>query len=323
MTRSLLGTLAVLTAAVLWGTTGTAATFAPDVPPLAIGAFAMGVGGLLQAAIAARTLWVSRRRLRHSTGLILLGAAAVAVYPLAFYASMRLAGVAVGTVISIASAPIFSALLERLLDSARLSLRWAIAAALAIAGSSALCLSQAGQAGHDPATTLAGIGLGLAAGATYALYTWAVQRLIRSGVQRSAAMGAVFGIGGLALLPVLLATGAPILDSPVNASVAVYMALIPMFLGYVLFGIGLGRVRASTATILTLFEPAVAAILAVAIVGEHLSPMGWLGLLLIGAGIVVLTPGRRSRRFAGERPQAAQAASRPPLTRPGPRDVAG
>lgn len=36
------GSLCVLVASVLWGTTGTAATFAPAVGPLAIGAAAMG-----------------------------------------------------------------------------------------------------------------------------------------------------------------------------------------------------------------------------------------------------------------------------------------
>src|SRR5690606_5528248 len=47
-----LGTLAILVTAVLWGTTGTAATFAPEVSPLAMGAAALGIGGILQAVIA-------------------------------------------------------------------------------------------------------------------------------------------------------------------------------------------------------------------------------------------------------------------------------
>lgn len=88
-------------------------------------------------------------------------------------------------------------------------------------------------------------------------------------------MGTVFGLGGALLLPVLLATGAPLLASWTNAAVGTYMALVPMFTGYVLFGWGLTHVRASTATTLTLLEPAVAAVLAVLIVGEHLP--GWGG----------------------------------------------
>ncbi len=50
------GAVLVLAASILWGTTGTAATFAPDVSPIAIGATAMGFGGLLQALIALRSI---------------------------------------------------------------------------------------------------------------------------------------------------------------------------------------------------------------------------------------------------------------------------
>ena len=49
MSESLKGTLAVLLAAILWGTTGTVASFAPEFSPFTIGALAMGGGGLLQA----------------------------------------------------------------------------------------------------------------------------------------------------------------------------------------------------------------------------------------------------------------------------------
>ncbi|WP_222843820.1 hypothetical protein [Corynebacterium sp. CNJ-954] len=54
-------------------------------------------------------------------------------------------------------------------------------------------------------------------------------------------MGSVFGVGGALLVPVLLATGAPLLDSATTLGVAAYISLVPMFLGYVLFGYGLTR----------------------------------------------------------------------------------
>ncbi|MFF5020735.1 MULTISPECIES: hypothetical protein [Micrococcus] len=46
---------------------------------------------------------------------------AVAVYPLAFYSSMHWAGVAIGSVVSLASAPLASGLLERIVEHRRLS----------------------------------------------------------------------------------------------------------------------------------------------------------------------------------------------------------
>ncbi|WP_210532444.1 EamA family transporter, partial [Pantoea ananatis] len=106
------GMACVLIAAVLWGTTGTAATYAPGLSPLAVGAVAMGIGGLLQGLIAAATIIRQRALITRNWHFLLTGAVAVAVYPLAFYASMRYAGVTVGTVITIGSAPILSALIE-------------------------------------------------------------------------------------------------------------------------------------------------------------------------------------------------------------------
>ncbi|MFD7321861.1 DMT family transporter [Streptomyces sp. NPDC059875] len=302
----------MLAASVLWGTTGTAATFAPGVGPLAIGAVAMGLGGLLQALVAAPRIARHAPRLRDQRGTVLLGAVSVAVYPLAFYSSMHLAGVAVGTVVSIGTAPLASALIERVVDGRRLTRRWTLAAALGLLGTVLLCVAEAAHAadgtGRASVTaTLLGVGLGLVAAATYALYSWAAHRLITRRIPSRAAMGAVFGLGGLLLVPVLLATGAPLVDSWPHAAVGAYMALVPMFAGYVLFGRGLAHVPASTATTLSLLEPAVAAVLAVLVVGERLPAAGWTGIALVIACLAVLTtpapaaaarPGRLSRAQA-------------------------
>jgi DME family drug/metabolite transporter len=294
----LVGVSAILVTSVLWGTTGTAATFAPGAGPLAIGAAALGVGGLLQAAIALPALRAAWPVLRSRIPLVLLGAASVAIYPLAFYSSMHLAGVAVGSVVSLASAPLASGILERVVDGRALSRWWMLAAALGVIGSVMLCVAKLdGEAAAAPAT-VAGILLGLVAGATYAVYSWVAHRLMNDGVSRAASMGAVFGAGGLLLLPVVVLTGAPLLESAQSFSVAAYMALVPMFLGYLLFGIGLARVTASTATTITITEPAVATLLAVVIVGERLPGLGWAGLAVIALVLVLLAvaPGNERRQ---------------------------
>ncbi|MFE7706986.1 DMT family transporter [Streptomyces sp. NPDC057486] len=308
------GTVCVLVASVLWGTTGTAATFAPAVGPLAIGAVAMGLGGLLQALVAAPRIRREAPRLRAQKGVVLLGAVAVGAYPLAFYTSMHLAGVAAGTVVSIGSAPLASALIERVVDGRRLTRRWMIGAALGLSGTVLLCAAEAagvhsGPGTRSAGTTVLGVGLGLVAGFTYALYSWAAHRLISSGVTSGAAMGTVFGLGGLLLLPVLLATGAPLLTSWSNAAVGAYMALVPMFIGYVLFGWGLAYVPASTATTLSLLEPAVAAVLAVLVVGERLPLLGSVGIALVVGCLAVLT-------------MPARTTTRPGATTTGPNNTA-
>lgn len=307
------GIIFVIAASMLWGTTGTAATLAPGVGPLAIGAAAMGLGGLLQAATSAPLIHRHRTMLRQRWRPILLGAVAVAVYPLAFYSSMRLAGVAVGTVVSIGSAPLASAVIERVVDRHALTGRWVIGAVLGLAGAALLCLvepvtdaagSTAGAAttGLTAANPLAGILLGLVAGATYAIYSWSARRIMQAGVPSRAAMGATFGVGGLLLMPVLAATGGSLVESWQNVGVGLYMALVPMFFGYVLFGLGLARVRASTATTVSLVEPVVAAILAVVVVGERLTAPGWLGVALVICSLAALTVPMPARVPVAPRP---------------------
>lgn len=296
----ILGAVFCLLAATAWGTTGTAATFAPDVPAVAIGAAAMGFGGLLQAAMAAGGIRRHAASLKAQLPLLLAGGLSVMIYPLAFYASMRLAGVTIGTVISIGSAPLISALIENRFDGIRLTLRWTSGAAIGIAGMALLAMAEG--TGHViPDNVPLGVLLGLVAGATYAHYSWAARRMMQRGLPSRTAMGAMLGVGAVLLMPVLLATGAPFLVSAQNLAVGLYMALVPMFLGYIAFGAGLARVTTSMATTITLFEPVVAAVLAVLVVGERLPPMGWTGVGLIIACLLWTTaplPKRRARRRA-------------------------
>ncbi|GAA2821314.1 DMT family transporter [Saccharopolyspora taberi] len=277
------GPLPVLVAAALWGTTGTAATFAPPgASPLSIGAATMGIGGLLLALLAGRSALGVLRSARP--GLLLLGALSIAVYPLAFYTAMAWAGVAVGTVVTLGSAPVFAALIERVADGVRLDGRWASAAAVTIVGGGLLCADGERVEGSFP-----GILLGLLAGLSYAAYSWVAARILRRGHGSRAVMGALFGVAALALLPVLAWTGGPLLSTPTGVVVTLYLAVVPMGLAYVLFGSGLRHTPVRAATTLSLLEPVVAALLSLLVVGERLGFAGWLGMALIGAGLVLVS----------------------------------
>ncbi|WP_433870778.1 EamA family transporter [Saccharopolyspora sp. CA-218241] len=276
------GPLPVLVAAALWGTTGTAASFAPA-DPVSIGAATMGFGGLLLLALAGRSALTAARA--AGPGLLLLGALAVAVYPLAFYTSMALAGVAIGTVVALGSAPVFAALLERWADGARLDGRWALAAALSVLGGALLITGGSPEGGGDG--SVLGVLLGLLAGATYVIYSWVAGRLMRRGHGSRAVLGALFGAGAAVLLPVLALTGGALLRSTTGVLVAGYLALVPMGLAYVAFGAGLRRTPVRVATTLTLLEPLVAAVLGVVVVGERFGAQSWLGMALLLAGLVL------------------------------------
>ncbi len=138
------GIFCVIIASFFWGTTGTTASFMPDVSPLATGAGAMGFGGLLLVLQAYRQLYRDRYRLLAHIRLLLAGSLSVAIYPLAFYSSMRLSGVAIGTLISIASAPFFTFLIERLISKKVMTLQWLLSFLFGAVGMTLLTLGRQG-----------------------------------------------------------------------------------------------------------------------------------------------------------------------------------
>lgn len=285
--------------------------------PSRSGAVAMGLGGLPQALVAAPRIAREAPRLRARGGVVLLGALAVAAYPPAFYTSMHLAGVAAGTVVSIGSAPLASALIERVVDGRRLTRRWTAGAALGLSGTALLCVAEAagghaGPGGNSTGATALGVGAG-AGGRPHlrpvllggpppdrrrCLCRRGRGHRLRPG--RTAAPAGADGHRG------------PLLDSSSDAALGAYTALVPMFTGYVLFGWGLAHVPASTATTLSLLEPAVAAVLAVVVVGERLPLPGWAGLAAVVACLAVLTtpprPARGPRPARQAVPKAGPAA---------------
>lgn len=284
--QNIIGITSIFIAAILWGTTGTAATFAPQLSPLAIGAVAMGVGGILQGLIAFKQIRLEYSHIIMHWQFLLVGSISVAIYPLAFYSSMHLSGVAIGTVISIGTAPLFCALIEYYLDGATLTRKWFLGTIIGITGMALLSFAENNIIGDR---TIFGILLGIIAGFSYALYSWSARRLMQKKIIPQAAMGVTFGCGGLLLIPILLLTGSPLLQSWTNATVGIYMAIIPMFIGYICYGIGLAKVKSSTATTITLVEPVIAAILAVLLVGEQLPLQGWLGIILIVICLFIIT----------------------------------
>lgn len=318
----------IVLAALLWGTTGTAAALlSVGVGPLATGATALCVGGLLLALTAPRA--TSRvLRARGAWRWLAPGGLALAVYPLAFYSSMSLAGVAVGNVVSLGTAPLFAALLERVLlprgERPGLDRRWLLSAGAAVVGVSLLAAhghapeptTASGPGATDEAGAVAlGVVLGLVAGLTYAGYTVTTGRVIAGGASSRGAMAAHFAVGATLLVPVVVvvlggavrsgAVTAGIDDgTPLGASldavapslpgwtVLAYLALGPVVVAYLAFGRGLRTVPGSRATTVTLLEPFVATLLAVVAVGERLAPLGWVGLALVLVGVVSVATDR-------------------------------
>ncbi|MFJ4848165.1 DMT family transporter [Streptomyces sp. NPDC088733] len=291
------GALPILAAALLWGTTGTAASFAPaGAAPAAVGGAGLVLGGLLLLAGARGAAALLRSTGRGRRPLLAVGALAVAGYPLAFYPAVARTGVAVATVIALGSAPVFTGLLAWAARVDRPGPRWIAATAAAVLGCALLVLG--GGAGAADRTDLTGVALAALAGLSYALYSLVGGHLIGEGHAPGAVMGVLFGAAGVLTLPVVLASGAAAwLPTARGAAVVLHLALLTTFLAYRLFGHGLRRTTAAAATTLTLAEPAVAALLGVAVLGERLTPLSWTGLGVLGLALAALSRG--VRRSAG------------------------
>jgi len=290
---------ALVVSCILWGTTGTAASFFPDaVSPVAIGASTMTFGGVLLFAVSRRAA-LGVMRDRSVRGWLAAAALGMVAYPLSFYASMDLAGVAIGNVVSLGSGPLFAALLEWRVSRSRLTRRWMLSAGIAIAGMALLVVGGHGDGSPvDAASIPAGVALGLLAGAGYALFTFASGTVMRRGHTGRATMGASFGLAAVPLAVVLMVTGAPLLASATSIAGASYLAIGPMFVAYLFFAVGVRALASTTVTVVTLLEPLVATLLAVLIVGERLEPAGWIGLALILVGVAVLSSARQPRTTA-------------------------
>jgi drug/metabolite transporter, DME family len=277
------GVLEVLGAAALFGTTGTAASFAPaSASAQAIGAARLVIGGA-GLLFVLPTLGGSRRgaiglwRSRWGVGAGVM----TALYQLAFFAGVERAGVALATLVTIGSGPVLVGLLSLFLLGERPTGGWWLATAVAVGG-----LLLLGFDGADrPTVDLLGMLLALVSGLGYAAYTVVAKRLLNDGHAPPEVMAAAFGLGGALMLPLLLLGGIAWLASLEGALVALWLGLATTTVAYVLFGRGLRELPAGPAATLVLAEPLVATALGVLLLGERLGPAGWMGAMAITLGL--------------------------------------
>lgn len=278
------GSLLILSAAILWGTTGTSQALAPmEANSLTIGALRLLIGAFALFGLA-MLQGGFRQRVRWAPLLTLIAGASTALYQVTFFNGVRLTGVTVGTVITIGSSPIFAALLEYFLEREQLSSRWFQATFLSIVG--VIFLTTGGQ--EEIETNLMGMALALGAGLSYAVFAITNKRLITNH-RADEVMAVSFGLGAVLLLPLLFFTSLVWLQSARGIGVVIYLGLIATGLSYAFFGRGLKSTSASTATTLSLVEPLTAAILGVVVVGERLTLVAGIGMVLIFLGLVRLT----------------------------------
>jgi DME family drug/metabolite transporter len=280
---------AVLGAAALFGTSGTARVLLQPAAPAAGAAAArliVGAAGLV--AWASRTpegreallrLW--RRPIIWAMGVT------VAAYQVFFFLSMSRTGVAVGTLASLALTPFMAGILGWAMREGAPGYVWLASTLLAISGVALLTV------GAGERRDILGIAFGLAAGASYAFYTVFGVRFARQGEQPTHVLAASFAVSGVLLIPVFIASGTWWMSWS-SIALILWLGLATTTLAYVLFGMGLRVLQPGHIATLNLAEPVIATLLGVVVLGEVLGPLGALGCLLviIGLGALGLSEGR-------------------------------
>lgn len=298
---------AVLLAALCFATTGTAQQLADvDASPLSVGAARILVGGGILGVVA---LVTARRRERPAARsarsgvpvgvLVAVGALGVLAYQPTFFAGTRLNGVAVGTVLALGSAPIVTGVLDAVVRRRPPGRRWIVATAVALVGVVLVTgLTGGGVGAPAPAGLLASFG----AGASYAVYAVASKLLLDRGWGAARVMGSVFGTAAVFSLPVLLTTSPGWLLTPAGISLALWLGVVTTAVAYLLFGWGLRVLAPATVATLTLAEPLGATLLGVLVLGEQLGALAIIGLVVLAAGLALLSvPARRREPHAALR----------------------
>ena len=278
----------VLFAAVLWGTVGTTQTFLQEgISSIAVAGVRSAIGG---GVLIIALLIMKKINLRTwSWKWTLLAAITIALFQSLFFTSVRFTGVALGTVVTIGSSPVFSGLVEWIIWKRKPNLIWGMATLLAIIGCVLLFVNK-GQATVHPF----GIVLALCAGLMFALYTNCSKQLTEK-EETLPAVAMTFTLCAIMLLP-FSGDGIRWAFSMQNFLPMIFMGLVATTLAYILFLSGLEKITSSSAVTLSLAEPLTAAMLGVFLVGEYLSVTSWIGVVLLLGGILVLTFGGREKQ---------------------------
>ncbi len=287
--QTIRGMAMVLLAALLWGTTGTAQSFAP--PQLSsywVGALRLAVAAVFFWPV----LWVSDRPALSGAAMrslpwraMGLAAVCMCIYNLAFFAGVRATGVAIGTALALGSGPVWAGLLQAAISRSLPTRAWWLGTSVAVAGVVAMAT---GEGATHASVSLTGVLLCLLAGLSYAIYAITNQRMV-SGASPAAVTATVFTLAALLAVPGAVGlSGAPQLRVD-DAAIVLWLGVVSTGIAYLLFSHALRHISAATGVVLALVEPVTAFVLAIVVVGEQpgLAGVSGLAAVLVGLWLVV------------------------------------
>lgn len=278
------GYLLVILAAALWGTTGTSQGLAPEgLSPSVIGTFRILIGGVILFAYALINKDL-RKSSKWNLKITFLGIVNVALYQLSFFYGVKYAGIAVGTMVGIGSAPIFAGILSKILYKETLGKAWLISTLLGISGVVLIGLEMLRA---DAELNILGVLLCLGAGLSYTLYTLSSKELLKE-QSANAVMSILFLGGAIILSPILFISDISPIFSLKGLIVVMHLGVFATAVSYFLFARGLKLIKVSETATLSLAEPLTATLLGITLLGESPEFFSLLGMFFIFIGLLVL-----------------------------------
>jgi DME family drug/metabolite transporter len=276
---------------IIWGTIGVAAKHLYDESDLDAVSVTW-LRSLIASPICFVIAWHATGRKifhlpRRDLGVMVLLGIMLIVYQFLYLAALSKIGVSAATLISLCGAPVFVVIISAIVLRDRMTTRTVVALTGALIGT-ALIVGWRDTGGSSTRDTILGVALATGCAVGVALHVFA-SRMI-AGRQHALVPFAIgFPAGTLAFAPLALGRGFS-LDLNLPAwTMLIYLAVGPSAIAYWMYQHGLQEVSATDASIVTLLEPLIAAVLAAWLFDERLGVLGWIGAALLIAAIAMLT----------------------------------
>ncbi len=294
MSNTLKGSLLVLLSALCFSISGTLQAIAPDeATPFVITEARMLVGSLFLFIWCACSKKIpSDLRLLPYKELIFC-ALCLLIGQLCFFTGMYYIGVSAGAIISIGSAPLWAAVIAKIVFKKSPHWDWYIATTMAIVG---IACINGFQLNVD---RLFYIFLLLMDGLTYAAYITASPKLVKS-IGAEAALMFILSLIAIALLPVLFIFPVAWTITPRGLFVCLGLGIFTAGFAFTLLSAGTRYISPSVASTLCLAEPMGAACWGIFLLNEDSSFITLSGIALIFFSIIVLLIGENRREKQNE-----------------------
>ena len=282
--RNLIGPLFLLVSCLLFSVTGTLQQLAPEGhTPVVITEVRMFLGAL---TIFLWCLWTHRLPPNWSAvpwKPMLIAVASVLLYQLLFFYSVEEVGVAVGSVVAIATTPLWAAAVAFILFKKRPSRFWVFATAMAIVG---VFLINAGG-GLQSQRIDWRLLLPIAAGLCYGVEIIAVGKVVEK-INPETTMLLEMGLVAILLFPVIFFFPTKWIFTTGGILVSLGLGVVTAGITYPCFTYGIKYSSPVVASTLALTEPLMAAALGIFFLHENLSISMGLGMLSLMASVIVL-----------------------------------